>query len=413
MYPLSLSSGNVLWVGDLARLQQHLRYAANRIPAYSAVSAAHDESPLGLLEMFPELEKADLIAQGESLYDLGARGTILFSETSGTTGDRPLVTPRSLEELRWNGRNLSKAFERHLARGLDRVAIVHPGLLSPFVEASTLALYQIGTPFLRIFPIEKVCSYERIVRVFRDYGITAMMTTPTLAAKLLFERQRLPKELQAWSVRKLLLTGEVLTKPALQNFGRLTCGDARAFVYGSSEAATCAFGCSEGHYHPLLDDFAYELRPSASGSSARAELVVTWLNTGVRPLVRYRTGDLVEHGTDCACGDPGVWFDVLGRASAESGRAPRRAALEEVIYSKDEPVYHYELALGRGEHSLVLIIDPGASERRRERIANQVAEACQARLDFAPKVSVNPEGHEYYAFAPTAKTERIVDRGVG
>lgn len=414
MFTPSLSSGSLLIVKDLAQLGEHLRYLARRVPAYGSVGRALDDSPLTLLEVFPEVQKADLIEQRDAFYDLGMRGTALLSETSGTTGNGPLVTPRSMGELRWNSRNLSQAFEKHINRSLDRVAIMHPGLMSPFVEASTLALFQLGTPMLRIFPIEKICSYDRIVRVFRDYEISAIMTTPTLALKLLYERQRLPMERRRWSVRKILLTGEVLTMPLLHNVARLLEGDGRAFVYGSSEAATCAIGCSSGRYHPLLDDFAFELRPTPGVPAGAAELVVTWLNTGVRPLVRYRTGDLVAHGSDCPCGEQGIWLDVLGRSDASSGdfNTLRRRQLDELLFSQKAPVYHYQLILGKRNSRLVVVTEPHASEALSRELSTVLAQACRDILDLEAQVDVNPQGNEFYDFAPIPKCDRIIEEAV-
>jgi AmmeMemoRadiSam system protein B len=88
-------------------------------------------------------------------------------------------------------------------------------------------------------------------------------------------------------------------------------------LYHSSELGEIALGCSEGRLHLLEARIAFELlhrgRPVAPGGCG--ELVATTLDTRLRPLIRYVTGDVVElTGTECPCGRPFRTVRYRGRA---------------------------------------------------------------------------------------------------
>lgn len=139
-----------------------------------------------ILQHIPIQNKTDLIDYTKEHRDYFLENTILFSETSGTTGE-PLQTPRSNIELNWNTKNQMHAYSRLLKKKQDRVAIIHPGILSPFIEATTSALKKLEIGHVRIFPIEGICDYYRIREILVKYEITTIMTTPSLALKTLYE----------------------------------------------------------------------------------------------------------------------------------------------------------------------------------------------------------------------------------
>lgn len=408
---LSSRNGSYYCVYSESAALQALRQAIRNVPLYRAEMARLEASGVSLLELlaaFPIFSKSDLLSRGEDLFDLGIQEAVVISETSGTTGRGPLVTPRSNEELRWNARNLAHAFDSMLTRKTDRVAIVHPGLMSPFAEACGIALMQLGVPFLRIFPIPQICDYHRIARVLRDYNITTIMTTPTLAAKTLYEIQAIGDD-GGNPVRKLLLTGEHITDAGLANFSKMIGGMAWPFVYGSSEAATCMHGCENNAYHPYWKDFLFEFRPVAGVTEAAVfELVVTWLNRGVRPLIRYATGDLFTLIQNCPCRVGG--FSVKSAGSIEKGASEAKLANEiaKAVFAMS-PVFHHSLKpAGAGDEKTLSVIVSKDREVRvvRDSIAASLAELGQRSI----QVEVNPMGHPFYDFSPQAKTSYSVAR---
>lgn len=114
-----------------------------------------------ILLRIPVQNKDDLIDYAEENRSSFLENSLLFSETSGTTGN-PLQTPRGIIELTWNTKNQMYAYSRLLKKKHDRIAIIHPGVLSPFIEATTFALKNLEVGYVKIFPIEGVCDYRRI-----------------------------------------------------------------------------------------------------------------------------------------------------------------------------------------------------------------------------------------------------------
>ena len=198
------------------------------------LSMDNNQDLANLLNSIPVISKSDLIKLGNDAYSQPESKIMLFSETTGTTGN-PLSTPRGQDEFSWNTYNQANAYRRHLQPGLDRIAILHPSVMSPFVEVSARALQELGIGYVRIYPIPSVCDYERIYKILEFHGITAIMSTPTLIYKMIYELKKVGNGVLPLMLSKLLLTGELVSKAALSNMDQVLgrdIGAARSFVYG-------------------------------------------------------------------------------------------------------------------------------------------------------------------------------------
>lgn len=393
-----------------------LRQRVKVLPFYKELrlEISEKKSLASILAALPITDKPMLSVQGEAMYAQPASSIALFSETTGTTGGAPILTPRGREELRWNELNQAAAYRRHLRPGKDRIAILHPVILSPFAEVSAAALARLGVGYLRLFPIPQICDYERIARVLEGYGVTAVMTTPTLAYKVLFELSRLGR--LPPSIDKLLLTGEVISRDSLANLDRIIGkgpGVARMFVYGSSEAATLMYGVEDGTYRGFLDDFLFEVLPLEQSWSREitcgrfeevvtGRLLVTWLREGVMPLVRYNTGDVFS----VWCNDrAGEWvFEPHGRDHPRV--APElEARLEQACFGTATPVFHYDL---RVETSRVVVnLFCGGGDNEKALLEKGVKDDVEHLFRQTVEVRLNPADHPFLGFSPRPKSQRI------
>jgi phenylacetate-CoA ligase len=334
----------------------------------------------------------------------------LFSETSGTTG-RPLQTPRNSVDINWNTHNQSFAYQRLLSAGSDRVAILHPGMLSPFVEASTFALRQLQVGYVKLFPIEGICDYARIFDVLERYAITAIMTTPSLALKVLHEAAR-QNALGRLKVHKLLLTGELISSACVDNFKRILGAqcEVHAFVYGASETASLMYGVGDGQYQAFVDDFIFEivggsLQPASDGEyKVTGPLLVTWLQGGLLPIRRYDTGDLFEitvrQGRPCM-------FKPLGRTRQLGDKARVAQRLEAIIYDAAVPVFNYRVTLFEADrHCQIQLVaaEPGID---RQRLLVAVGEVLP---EYELALTINDPTGPFLAFAAKPKLNRFIYR---
>ena len=384
-------------------LTSHPESAAQRVRARACKIhpqiVTHAETQLTeLLETLPVLSKSDLAHHLPS-EERWLETAVLFSETSGTTG-QPLQTPRGAGDLAWNAINQANAYRRFLQPSVDRVAVLHPSILSPFIEASSMALRELSIGQVRVYPIPRVCDYRRIFDVFERYRITTVMSTPSLMYKLLYEFTKFGDGRPPKSLKKLLLTGEQLSSSSISNFKQLMGSDALVapFVYGSSEAATLMLGREDGLFDPVLDDFVFELR--GSGEHDGKKLIVTWLRDGLMPILRYDTGDFFELVPAIS---PALRF--LGRIGSNSVERRFRSKVEEAVHSLDKPVFHYQGTFSEAIRQLnVSVVVAQFDATTKYELEAKLRECLPS---WQATVEVNPESIEFTQFSPAPKTEKF------
>ncbi|KEO50956.1 phenylacetate--CoA ligase family protein [Thioclava pacifica] len=174
-----------------------------------------------------------------------------------------------------------------------------------------------------------VGATDLLIRTIREVGITAISCTPSYPAvleRVIAERfpGLKPRDL---GLKLGLFGGEPgLDDPAFRARLRETWGmEPRNANYGVSDvfsnfAAECA---QDTRLHFMAADVLHpELIEPESGAplplvpGARGELVLTHLLRDCQPLVRFRTGDIIEIGATepCSCGCTGFRFSVVGRS---------------------------------------------------------------------------------------------------
>ncbi|MDH3741462.1 MAG: hypothetical protein OER56_07680, partial [Hyphomicrobiales bacterium] len=170
---------------------------------------------------------------------------------------------------------------------------------------------------------------EGLIRVIRDLGITAISCTPSYPAVLQqVLADRFPDLKPCDLGLKLALFGGEpgLDEPAFRQRLEYTWGfAARNANYGVSDVLCNFAGQSEFTndlhfvaqdvlYPELIDPQTGKEKPWRGGESG--ELVLTHLAKQCQPLVRFRTGDIIElTGTDPAeCGRSAPRFQVVGRS---------------------------------------------------------------------------------------------------
>jgi phenylacetate-CoA ligase len=155
-------------------------------------------------------------------------------------------------------------------------------------------------------------STEARVLQIRDFGATAVASTPTYALRLALEAERLGVDLRDSAVTRLILSGEPAGSiPQTKALIEEQWGAKAYDTAGMTEIGTImVFECAQqpGGTHIIEDHVLEEvidpdtLEPVPYGE--RGERVVTSFGRGAVPLIRYRTGDLVCRvpAATCACG---------------------------------------------------------------------------------------------------------------
>ena len=240
-------------------------------------------------------------------------------QTSGTTG-RPMYWLDTEASWDWWGECWRAVLEAAGVGPEDRVFF--PFSFGPFVgfwsgwegarKVGALAVSGGGQ------------TTQQRLRSLVEYGATVLVCTPTYALHMAAEARRTGMDpARDSAIRVTVHAGEPgasipSTKQRIEEAWGARCFDHT----GATEVGAFGFACdglAEG-VHVNEDEFVAEVVDPASGApvadGARGELVLTNLGRVGSPVIRYRTGDLVEPRRGvCGCGRGSLVLNggVLGR----------------------------------------------------------------------------------------------------
>jgi phenylacetate-CoA ligase len=276
------------------------------------------------LARLPFTTKDDLVADQAAHPPFGTNLTYPLPrythlhQTSGTTGVtlRVLDTP---EDWAWWRLNLGIVFRSAGLGPDDRVALAYS--FGPYIQfwASYEGAQDVGAMVIALGGMD---SLQRLVTM-RDYGATTLLCTPTYAVHLarVAEQNDLADALR--SVERVVCTGEPgASIPSVRRQIQLGWGARCHDHAGLSEVGSFGYPCNGcGGMHLREDEFIAEILDPRSGEPVRdgetGELVVTALGRTGFPVIRYRTGDIVErHAEPCGSNHAGRWLPqgILGRS---------------------------------------------------------------------------------------------------
>jgi phenylacetate-CoA ligase len=360
----------------------------NALLALVARSNAFQRERLGVdrLADLDELADLPLTHKDDLLADQAANppfGTNLtygverythLHQTSGTTGAtlRVFDTP---EDWEWWTRGLAHVLRATGIGAGDRVVLAYS--FGPYIPF--WATYAgVGAVGAMVIPLGGMDSVQRLQTV-RDYRATALACTPSYALHLaqVAHRHGLTDALE--SVERVVCTGEPgASLPAVRD--RIESEwSARCFDHaGLTEVGPFGYPCAAaGGLHLDEDEFVCELidprdgQPVAPG--AEGELVVTALGRLGFPVIRYATGDVVDHRSEpCPAGHRGRWLPrgILGRTDdmvVIRGMNVFPSAIEQILRESQ----------GVGEFRITFYTDPRAMDEIK--IEVELAQPLEAR----------------------------------
>jgi len=277
------------------------------------------------LSALPFTTKSELVEQQSAFPPFGSLLTYPLSryrylhQTSGTTG-RPLKCLDTAESWEWWARCWAYVYR---AAGITASDVVFCAFsFGPYLShwAAISGAWHIGALAISGGGM----SSEQRLRALLDNDCTVLVCTPTYALHLAEVAKSLGIDLRSSPVRASIHAGE--PGASLPNVKRLieeswgsTCFDHA----GATEAGAWAFDCQaqSGAIHLNEAEFIFEIIDPETGASledgSRGELVITNLGRACMPVLRYRTGDLVELTRDpCECGRgfARIRGGVLGRS---------------------------------------------------------------------------------------------------
>ena len=300
----------------LSLLQSHLRTAYERSKYYRAAFDAAGSHPdqvkaLDDLRRFPFIDKKVLRDRQLAVPPFGdlcaapEREIVYISASSGSTGV-PTASPFTSRDFDdWIDYEARQFWSSGL-RADDRYC--HSLNFSLFIGGPcVLGAQKLGALTIHAGTIPS----DRLLAVLKQFQATAIWTTPSYAWHLgetaVKEGLDIKRDL---AIRRIFVAGEPggsipETRRRIEELWGASVYD----YYGLSDIfGSCAGMCenkdglhwAEDHIHvEVLDPDSGE--PVAPGE--RGELVLTTLKKTARPMVRFRTGDIVSFTDEpCACG---------------------------------------------------------------------------------------------------------------
>ena len=323
-------------------------------------------------------------------------------QTSGTTG-RPLYWLDTDESWDWWGECWKAVFRAAGVGPGDRVFF--PFSFGPFVG------FWSGWEGARKVGALAVSGGGQTTRQrlgsLVDYGATVLVCTPTYALHMTAEARRAGMDLaRESSVRVTVHAGEpgagiASTKRRIEEAWGARCFDHT----GATEVGAFGFACNApGEWvHVNEDEFLAEVVDVDSGEplptdGGRGELVLTNLGRVGSPVIRYRTGDLVEaRRGPCACGRSSLALDggVLGRVDdmvVVRGVNVFPSAVERIVRQFPEiEEFRVDVRETEGLAELKVTVEPGPSESPAG-LEEGVTRSILDNLRIRPTVEVAPPG---------------------
>jgi phenylacetate-CoA ligase len=241
---------------------------------------------------------------------------------------------------------------------------------------------------------------EQRLRAILDNRCTVLVCTPTYALHLAEVAAALELDLHSSDIRVTIHAGEPgASVPNVKRRIEAAWG-ARCFDHaGATEVGAWAFDClaEDNAIHLNEQEFSFEIINPQTGKAApegeRGELVITTLGRAGMPVLRYRTGDLVEMTTEpCDCGRPlaRIQGGVLGRADdmlTVRGVNLYPSAIDDLIRALPA-VIEYEVEIRRVSEmdDLLLKVEVGESQSFAA-VEQAILHAFRAKLNIRVSVA--------------------------
>lgn len=346
------------------------------------------------IERIPFTDKEQLQQWNLDFLNVHLSKVAEYVTTSGTLG-RPvqlMLTEHDLIRLAYNeARGLTIA-------GISAEDVVQITTTLDRRFMAGLAYYLgcrlIGSATIRVGVGAPQLQWETII----DMSPTVLIGVPSFIVKLIEYAQKAGIEVRNSSVKKVVCIGEPIRESGLEwnkvgQYINDNWGVALYSTYASTEMATAFTECycgKGGHqlneliYTEIIDEEGHVLGPNMVG-----ELVVTTFGLEGMPLVRFKTGDLVERMEEkCACGRNSIRLSpVIGRKGQLikfKGTTVYPSAIQQILdHVPEVETYVIEVVLNEfGEDHIQVLL---AVKGDKERVLKNLKEQCQAHIRVSPE----------------------------
>ena len=398
--PIEKDSLEQIKIFQEQKLAELLTYLNEFSPFYKKLFASQniDLSKIRTLEdlqLLPVTTKEDLQQYNDDFLCVPQHEIIDYATTSGTLGEPVTfgLTDNDLDRLAYNEAisfacaGVKNGDVVQLMTTIDRKFMA--GL------AYFLGLRKLKAGVIRVGAGIPEMQWDSILK----YKPTYLITVPSFLLKLIEYAENKEIDYTNSSIKGAICIGEPLRNDDLSKntlARKITeKWNIQLFsTYASTEMSTAFTECEHGrggHHHPdliiveVLDD---ENKPVKNGEAG--ELTFTTLGVEAMPLLRFKTGDIVQiHDEPCACGRNSVRIGpVIGRKKQMikyKGTTLYPPAMNDVLSDFDAVENHIiEIStndLGTDEIVIKLAVNEPSDE-----LLHEIKDHFRAKLRVTPKI---------------------------
>ena len=288
------------------RLKLIVEHAYKNVPYYSRLFnklgiLPADIRSVGDLNLLPLLTKED-VRRNPKDFTPKSRNRLLVSRnfTSGSLG-KPLELYRDLYSINFENAVLWRQKQWAGICFSDRIAVLREELVVPFKNRRP-PFWRYSMPEHKMFISsyhlgrENVKYYVKAMEDFKPLAIEAEPSSLYILARFIKDEGFCPL---SFSVKAVFTSSEALVDKHKALIEEVFGGRIYDF-YGNGERVAAIGMCEQGSYHVIPEYGIVEFLP-LDNNSGRSEIVATNLHNYAMPLLRYRTGDVVEI-SDSRCG---------------------------------------------------------------------------------------------------------------
>ena len=327
---------------------------------------------------------------------------IRIHQTSGTTG-KPMYWLDTEESWNWWAECWKVIFEAAGVQPGDRIYFAFS--FGPFIG------FWAGWEGARKLGAMAVSgggqSTSQRIKAIIDYGATVLVCTPTYALHIASEAKKAGIDLARESaIRITIHAGEPgASIPSTKKMIEESWGAKFYDHPGATEVGAFAFECQSqpGGVHVNENEFIAEILDPASGevvaAGEKGELVITNLGRIGSPVIRYKTGDLVQQrGQPCVCGRPFMLLEggVFGRVDdmiVIRGVNLFPSAIENVMREFPEiEEFRVETFEKEAMRELKIIIEASSAQSSIQGLDEKVGQRVRDRIGLRPQVELVSPG---------------------
>lgn len=349
------------------------------------------------IKLLPFTTKVDLREAGSKILSQPISDAWVYYETTGTTGPST-PCPRNEEDSLVNNSFLTLKYKAIFDEGGDShiVGIMGPTELHSTGDTFEDVFRSLGHTVVKMWPRSPVVGMNRVIRLIQELKITALVCTPAVASEVVRYCEEKSIDIKGLDVRVIMVLGELITPNRLNNLGAAWGAKIYNCMYASQETSILAAVNKNNKLQTIPLNNHYELIDPETEVSIKVlnkevtgELVVTTLYKGNKPLIRYRTGDMIRaKKTEGLCWD----IEPIGRVKdivKISGKNIYAFDLERLIFEDLKECYEYCLEISEdAEGDNLCIVLEECSELTDTKLISAIEKKIANRLSAKVNISV-------------------------